>query len=161
MAGGRPRLSPAALERLWERVDKRAGREGECWLWRGPRNKNGHGLVSIRALSPYPIPTNRLSFYLEHGRWPEPSCFRSCDTVGCMNPAHLYEAERSREHRAPGRSIQYLHMADEIRTAVEGGESQASVATRMGVSQSTVSRIVRGIAYPINGTTRSRNEKSC
>lgn len=148
------KVSQEATERFWAKVDK----GGECWLWTGSRTPSGHGQLSVRALSSKPIRAHRFSFYLEHGRWPEPACLHTCDVASCVNPAHLYEGDqvqnmRDRKERNPrwgarNPNAKHSDNVEEIRAAVRSGELQRVVAERYGTTQGVVSRIARGVNFP-------------
>lgn len=44
------------------------------------------------------VTPNRLSFYLDRGRWPQGDTKRSCSVRGCVKPAHLTDrVERAEE----------------------------------------------------------------
>lgn len=65
--------------------------DGEHLLWVGPKVIN----------QPRPAPQitpNRLSFFLDRGRWPEGDCKRMCAAEGCVKPSHLTDRrERAEE----------------------------------------------------------------
>lgn len=97
-ADGKPRRRlrrrPLA-DRFWEKVDKNGPTVrpelGPCWIWTGSRQKKGHGHIHLDGRKKEK--TNRVSFFLHHGRWPDPDLWvlHSCDNPPCVNPAHLRE----------------------------------------------------------------------
>lgn len=66
--------------------------DGEHIRWVGPK--------IIHRPRPEPgITANRLSFYLDRGRWPEGDCKRMCDVDRCVKPSHLTDRrERAEEN---------------------------------------------------------------
>lgn len=97
------RRPPSLAESLWSRVDRSAGPDS-CWLWLGPRNSDGygmlfHGYARLRAhrvayeLTMGPVPDGLV---LDHVR------ARGCEHRHCVNPAHL-EPVTQRENLLRGR----------------------------------------------------------
>lgn len=81
--GGRPHLS--ALERFWDKVNKR-GANG-CWLWTASTDPKGYGHFS---LSGHLIGAHRFAYAQLVGRIPaELEIDHLCRTPACVNPAHL------------------------------------------------------------------------
>lgn len=109
---------------------------------------------------------HRVAFYLVHGRWPEPQGLHGCDNPVCCNaesPKHVHEGtpalnmqekyERGRAVHPAGELSARAVLTDVQAEAVRqrcrpiGIESQRAVAADLGVSQITVSRIVRNLRY--------------
>jgi hypothetical protein len=81
-AGYRPHRPIA--ERFWPKVDK----SGECWIWRGAKNRNGYGTF---MLGEFQARAHRVAYELTYG----PILDRlmvchHCDNPPCCNPAHLF-----------------------------------------------------------------------
>ena len=79
-----------------------------CWEWGAGRRhtEDGYGELKVASLSPYPIKSHRLAFYLLHGRWPLPACLHSCDNPACVKRELLREGTqqdnmRDRRERRP------------------------------------------------------------
>jgi HNH endonuclease len=82
------RLTP--IEQLWRRVDLRG--EGECWPWKGARQKEGYGRISTR-LKPTASGTrlaHRAVYELICGPIPKGLVLdHLCRHPWCVNPLHL------------------------------------------------------------------------
>lgn len=159
-------LSLAAWEQseyaapFWALVD-RSDREG-CWPWLGATSA-GRG----RWKGTYAY---RWSWQLANGRPVPEGLFvcHHCDNPICVRPDHLYagtakdnsrDAVRRGRHRPSGvfglASGNATVAPDVIREAVatylQGGVTQAEMAARMGVAQSTFGRWVRADARKDTG----------
>ena len=143
-------------ERFWTLVNKNGPihptLQTRCWLWCGEVIHRGYG----RFWTPQgKIRAHRYSFFLEHGRWPEPMCLHSCDNRLCVNPAHLREgtgkdnaADRgSRGRHAYGekQGLAKLNASDVQRVRkLLSTMTGRSIAKQFGVSASTISNIKKG-----------------
>lgn len=71
-------------ERFWPRVEKTDG----CWLWTGPRRRDGYGRIKLAGKD---TTAHRVAWIMLFG--PIPSgvevCHR-CDVKLCVRPDHLY-----------------------------------------------------------------------
>jgi hypothetical protein len=145
--------SPAAF---WSRVDG-SSLDG-CWPWLGGKNTWGYGSVFYRGKNSN---ASRVAAILSHGEVPEGLVVcHSCDNPLCCRPSHLFiatQAENLADCRAKGRAVYRTgcdhHRATakvtpeqimDARRAYESGETQTSIARRLGVHSSTISRAVRG-----------------
>lgn len=142
--------------RFYSRVERGNG----CWLWSGHRSADGYGKLTIGRSAQL---AHRVSWQLHHG--PIPAGLRvlhRCDNPPCVNPDHLFlgtQADNVRDMHAKNRARKALWMASPfakltdddvraIRREYAGRRvSQQSLATRFGVSQHLVSRIVRGTLW--------------
>jgi hypothetical protein len=76
--------------RFWAKVRK----TDSCWMWTGATDKNGYGIFQVAT------DTTRKAhrFVLElMGKAPAKNVLvcHSCDTPGCVNPAHLWCGDNS------------------------------------------------------------------
>ena len=76
-------VTEIAAARFWGRVNKTS----TCWLWTGPTDQDGYGLVSIQNKSRR---VHRLAYEMLVGPIPEGLTLdHLCRTPSCVNPAHL------------------------------------------------------------------------
>jgi hypothetical protein len=66
-----------------------------CWLWKGCRDKDGYGKLTVMrpsGKSSYrPVGAHRISWEIHFGEIPEGMLvLHRCDTPRCVNPAHLF-----------------------------------------------------------------------
>lgn len=85
--------------------------DGEHLLWTGPK-------VIYRPGETQTTP-NRLSFYLDRGRWPEGDTKRTCPMQGCVKPSHL-DDRTEREKAKPGKDA-FKAVLDSNTVRVFGG----------------------------------------
>lgn len=171
---GQPRARQLPVEeRFWRQVDRHGF--ADCWPWLGALRK-GYGsfklgIGDLGAEKRRDVYAHRVAFRLVYGHWPEPDGLHGCDNPPCCNaenPEHVHEGTQllnEQEKYARGRAI---HPAGErsaravltdaqaqtIRERCASGLPQHVVAAEFGVSQITVSRIVRGLRYAEGGGQR-------
>lgn len=140
--------------RFWSRVQKSDG----CWTWTGSKDGDGYGFVGRDR-------AHRFSYELANGPIPKGLCvLHTCDNPPCVRPDHLFlgthadnvadrhaKGRDSHKPRVPVRIGEAQPMAKltnavvaEIRAAYATGTSTRDLAKRHGVSQPTISRVVRG-----------------
>lgn len=128
--------------------------ENGCWQWHGadkdyPKFWNGAGYVRC----------NRFSLEVKLGRplAEGEQSLHTCDNPRCVNPEHLFVGnvvENMRDRSVKGRGNHPRGAANkktkltdeqarEIRRKYAGGKSQDSLAAEYGISQSTISSLVR------------------
>jgi hypothetical protein len=152
------RQSRSLAERLWERVDKSAGKEG-CWIWLGGTVRGRYGQIRLSpsggALRGRKTTTHRAAWELSFG--PIPSmmhvCHR-CDNPRCVNPQHLWvgtHSENLADMKAKGRAARGERSGTArltqtqvraIRKALQANiYSLSELAELNGVSRSTIDNI--------------------
>ena len=144
-------------DRFWSHVD----RTGDCWEWRGYRDRKGYGKVMRDGKNQF---AHRYSWALANGPVPEGLVIRhSCDNPPCVNPVHLQigtqrdniaDRQRRGRHR-PGRFPGELHHSHKLtdadvlaaRAAYRGGERISVLAKRYGIGHKTMYEAVTGRSW--------------
>jgi len=147
----RGRVATPIDQRFWSHVDK----SGDCWLWTRGVNQCGYGGFGI-ASGKMKL-AHRVSWQLTHGDIPSGMCVcHRCDNPACVNPDHLYvgtHSDNMKDRRDRGRQPRGMKHTDRLLTdafissvnrQLSAGLNQREVAQRLGVSQMTISRAVRG-----------------
>ena len=145
--------------RFWSKVDRRG--PDECWEWQAHLDDSGYGRAHIGHKQPVSREqrTHRISWCLDHPRQStgDSLVLHSCDNPPCCNPNHLSLgtfAENIRQMverggHARGDAHPQVRFSDkEVVDAVAAhwdGESQRSVAKRLGVSRTTIKDAARGM----------------
>lgn len=152
-------------ESFWARVKKQ--RSG-CWEWQGCIGTGGYGMVQWHGTS---CRTHRVAAWLsglvDSLKAPKDKAAKGfvlhrCDNPACCNPAHFFigsHADNMRDCRDKGRwngrhgENHYRAKitnedASRIRVAYAlGGISQQGLADKYGLTQCTVSSIIRGKTF--------------
>jgi predicted XRE-type DNA-binding protein len=129
---------------------------GNCWEWKGSKNNTGYGKSSLKSK---PMLCHRISHVLFIGPIPPGAqVLHKCDNPACCRPAHLFLGNHrsnmkdmwaKRRHQSNrgeenGRAILTKERADQIRMCYKNREmNQVQLAKRFGVSQPTISLVVR------------------
>lgn len=155
-------------ESVEARFAAKTRQEGSCLVWTASLNQGGYG--AFRALGEYTA--HRVAWVLAHGEIPDGMCvLHRCDNRRCVNIDHLWlgtyldnvrDMERKGRARHPsgkdhgtwrkpesvrrGAGVGTSKLTDDqvrqIRRRYVDGETQGSIARDIGISQTTVSRIV-------------------
>lgn len=133
-------------QRFWTRTEK--GGTG-CWQWMGKLFPNGYGCIHGPNNTSHLA--HRVSFFIANG-YIDASLVvcHSCDNRRCVNPTHLFLgtiADNMLDCVNKGRFAHVCDydMAEQIRTLyVAGCYTQKELGTLFGVSQQTISLVVRG-----------------
>jgi hypothetical protein len=149
-------VSRTEQKRFWPKV--RILGPDECWIWlaarKGAKNKQ-YGNFTVKRDGRF-VQTGAHILAWEYAHGPVPDglfvCHK-CDVMLCVNARHLFLGTALDNNRdmAAKRRVQHgerhwnCTLTDSavasIRSAILAGESQRSVARRLSVNQSTVSRI--------------------
>lgn len=137
-----------------------------CWEWTGvklPVSKSGRGGYGTIGLGPGTRDkgyVHRVSYELHKGKIPAGMfVLHRCDNRPCVNPDHLFLGTAkdnaldasSKGRMAAGESNATAKLTasdvDAIRKRLAKGETQSSIASDFGVSQSQISNINRRRAW--------------
>jgi hypothetical protein len=125
-----------------------------CWEWEGAFNTDGYPRMSERLpCGKYEtnIKGHRKVFELIKGDIPEGYVVRhTCDNITCVNPDHLISGtpgDNVIDRRERGRTS--FHISDSKRSKIleliDSGLTQSKVASKVGCSQTYVSKLLKGI----------------
>jgi hypothetical protein len=138
---------------FWARVSKGA----DCWLWTGPRRKNGYGKMMTSRPNRRWLVAHRFSWELHNGPIPAGMhvCHR-CDNPTCVRPDHLFlgtdadnaadKVSKGRQSRGEDRPLAKLTFREvrEIRRHYAmGGLSQSQLARAFKVNQTLIGMVIR------------------
>jgi len=133
-----------------------------CWIWRGYIAPNiGYGQCTVNGKTHW---AHRISWELFRGRHPGKALVcHTCDRRDCVRPDHFFLGNKKSNaadmmKKGRGRYTKHIGVANgntrvdeaavgSIRAAAANGERQQDIAQRMGISQSTVSQIVRRFTW--------------
>lgn len=161
MPGPKPMTSHQRAARFWGQVDMTAGASG-CWPWQGSLTSAGYGqFFSGNRMEK----AHRYAFLLTAGHLPTGRTRgalivrHSCDNRVCCNPGHLLLGTHAdnaadaveRQRRTPSRLFGASNPANKLSEADRGqahawraeGVTVTEIAKRLGVSQSTASRVLK------------------
>lgn len=134
--------------RFWEKV-RRAG-DDECWEWTAGKVGTGYGAFRLgeqRDGTRPVVPAHLVAFKLDRGYPAKADVRHTCGNRACCNPRHLVELLKQAEPPKERHPRQKLSPEDieQLRRLREAGAFQDELATRFGITQQHVSRLVRGI----------------
>lgn len=170
-----PRVPGAAAAYLaWVLSDSLRESPSGCWEWQGADNGRGYGVIHLKNWEwPQRAPAvHRIAYRLCVGPIPDGLCvLHRCDNPPCVRPDHLFlgtnednvadmvakgrqargEAVRANHDHLRGEAVVTARLTAEtvmeVRRAELGGEPQADIAARLGISTTQVSSIVRGESW--------------
>lgn len=141
-------------DRFWSKVKKTPS----CWLWTGS-TRLGYGRVKQGGKL---LSAHRVSWELTQGQVPGGLCvLHRCDVRNCVNPRHLFlgtEVDNRRDCIRKGRAVfrkGATHpstkltpkTAAQIRVDYRMGYYQVEIARKFNLSQTHVSRVIRGESW--------------
>lgn len=157
-------------ESFWTRVN--VGNPDQCWEWKGAKTSSGYGNLSWHGLH---VQAHRVAYFLTNGGIGLLTNFRCegvakryrrfvlhrCDNRLCCNPSHLFLGSmraNQLDAYSKGRKVQprsnhanaklTATQVQEIRGRYDRGEAlQVALSEEFGVSQRTISLIVRRETY--------------
>jgi hypothetical protein len=151
------------VDRFWTMVDVRS--ENECWPFLGAKDDKGYGRFHVGRSKNACMLAHRISFGLCTGEEPEAVCHR-CDNPPCCNPGHLFggtrddnnkDMARKGRNRVPryaarGEKHHSAKISNDAATIIrsvyaDGGTTQRKLAKEYGVSQRTITKIVRNESF--------------
>lgn len=157
-------------ERFWKHV-ARTENIDECWPWTASRHKQGYGWFGVRdeETGKYKLHlTHRVVWFLAYGEWPTLDVLHRCDNPPCCNYYHLFQgthddnmkdmAQKKRKqwsgilpptyHGAEHpNSVLTSELLNAIQERLVAKHSQMSIAAELGISQSMVSQVKRGVTW--------------
>ena len=143
------------LNRGVSHVDPESG----CWIWRNPTNRD-RGQIRVDGRTQLAC---RVTWKAYRGPIPRGKhVLHSCDNPRCVNPAHLWvgshrdnmadKKAKGRAHRLPGQKHPMAKLTNKqareiYALARMGGITQREIGEKYGVTNCTVSNIVRGTQW--------------
>lgn len=135
-------------------------RRGECWEWQRTVNKHGYGVLKVRMHDDVPgdggrklRTAHRTSFECFVGPiTDELFVCHTCDNRRCIRPSHLFagtcqdnklDSVRKRRHVYGARHHKTKLTEAQVREIRASSDTQACIAKKFGIRQSTVSSIRR------------------
>lgn len=88
--------------------------ESGCWIWVGPRDRDGYGQVQCSRVGKDAGVTraHQLSWFMVNGKIPKGMCVcHKCDIPECVNPEHLFigtAADNNFDKKCKGRNKKWI-----------------------------------------------------
>jgi len=135
--------------RFWRNFESRDD-PNACWIWKGPTVTAGYGKISYFGKL---IGAHRVSWLMSKGDIPKGMhVLHRCDNPPCVNPDHLFlgtNRDNIYDRNRKGRGGKKLtnESAAHIKQLLEKGTTQTAIARMMGVNQTLISAVDRGVAW--------------
>lgn len=138
----------AKIRPLSERFVEKVVVSDGCELWMGARSGDGYGRIQVDGRLQQ---ATHVAWFLHYGSWPTAEVCHECDRPACVRVDHLFLGSHHENMLDAARKGRIgvgltLDLAREIRS-LSGTYSQTGIAERYGISQSHVSRVVRGLVW--------------
>lgn len=138
-------------ERFWTKVQ--TGSPLDCWEWTAAKTSTGYGVLGEwRGGKTKMLRAHRIAWFLAYGEWPSGVVCHRCDNKTCVNPLHLFvgtqrDNVRDMARKGRGHNPRLRLTPDQVEAIRADAQTmkQRDVASKHGVSQSCVSRIVNGV----------------
>ena len=154
-------MTDKRVEAFASKVLKRG--HDECWEWLGGKCREGYGRFRLNGCK---VQAHRYSWTLFFGEIPDGELvLHKCNNPSCVNPYHLYlgsQKDNMRDmvnagrwsggrppnihtpHTNHSRRKFRLEHVEKMQELLSEGKIQSEVAKEFGITQSAVSRLVRG-----------------
>lgn len=133
-----------AEQRFWHYVEK----SDDCWLWRGPVNKAGYGLLCVGGGND--VLAHRWSYEQHIAALDGLHACHKCDNPSCVNPDHLFPGDDAANHTDKAKKLRAgkvltPEQVRKIKAEVQAGGSPLHlIAQQYGCSRKSIQRIKNG-----------------
>jgi hypothetical protein len=130
--------------------------ESGCHEWQSTMHRDGYGKFWLDGKQ---IMSHRVGYMIANGGIPEGKMvLHKCDNRKCVNPDHLYAGTPSQNVRDKVKRFKGIwgfmkHPYEkvlEVRSLYNEGLTQTAIAGITGISQSHISKMVRGTSRKLN-----------
>jgi hypothetical protein len=154
-----------AIERVLKRTIKQ---DDGCWIFQGAKNCHGYGMIGLGKRSDGIERCHRVSYRHFIGEIPKGMFIcHKCDVPACVNPEHLFigtpkdnhtDMRNKNRHSNPPRNLhdcgEYRYnsklnddLVRNIRIEYSHGASMYSIAKRLQMSNTTISKVINRLSW--------------